>query len=267
MTYGKRVFKPFKAGINRAIDTILPPRCIGTGEIVDGQGMIAPKLWQNLDFISSPFCKTCGLPFDFEDVEEISTNPLCGTCIAEPPRFDLARSALVYNDASRQLLLRFKYGDHQHAAIPFARWMMMCAASDIKDADLIIPVPLHWQRLWQRRYNQSALLARALSRLSGLKTAYDILTRKRYTGSQKGLSKRDRRKNVRMAFYIPPHKKQWLKGKNIILIDDVMTSGATLDECTKVLKRAGAANVTCLTLARVMPSISYTSEDIEKLDF
>ena len=264
MTYRKRVFKPFQHGIWRAIDTVSPPRCIGTGEIVDAQGTISPKLWQDLSFISAPYCHTCGVPFEFSDSEDVHSETICGTCLAEPPRYDMTRSALIYNDASRRLLLRFKYGDHQHASIPFARWIMMVGKEYILESDLIVPVPLHWQRLWQRRFNQSALIANALSKISGIDARADILGRKRYTGPQKGLSKKERQKNVRMAFKINPDKKPHVKGRKIILIDDVMTSGATLNECAKVLKAAGATKVTCLTLARVLKQ-SHFSEISDNL--
>lgn len=256
----KSIFIPF----GYALNTILPPRCIGTGEIVDHQGMIAPALWQELDFIAPPYCATCGLPFDFEDSLEDTT--ICGDCLSDPPRFDTARAPLRYNDASRRLLLRFKYGDQQHAAVTFARWLHLAGLDHLKTADFILPVPLHWRRLWQRRFNQSALLAKALSRESGVPYLANTMTRRRFTGPQKGLNRRSRQKNVRMAFTVTPAAKTNIKGKHLVLIDDVMTSGATVNECAKLLKREGAARITVLTVARVLREDYTAPQDIDLLE-
>lgn len=260
---GKRPFiKSILTPLGYALDMILPPRCIGTGEIVDKQGMIAPALWQDLDFIAPPYCSQCGSPFDFEDSFEDTT--LCGDCLTKPPVFDTARSALRYNDASRRLLLRFKYSDQQHAAVTFARWLHHAGLTELQSADYILPVPLHWRRFWQRRFNQSALLALALSRLTDIAVLPDILLRKRFTGPQKGLSRRARQKNVRMAFTVDPAKAWKIKDKHLILIDDVLTSGATANECAKLLKRKGAARVTVLTVARVLRK-DYEATDQQDL--
>lgn len=238
----------------RAIDILLPPRCIGTGDIVSNQGMVSPGLWAELDFISAPYCKICGLSFEIE--EELNENAQCAACIEQPPKYDTARTALIYNDASRSLLLSFKYGDQQHAAVTFATWMKNAAPDILNSADAIMPVPLHWRRLWQRRFNQSALLALALGRLTQRPVIHG-LQRKRFTSTQKGLSRKERLKNVRMAFQIRPHVLQTIQGKHIVLVDDVMTSGATVNECAKVLKRHGAQKVSVLSVARVMRNTEF----------
>lgn len=235
--------------LGRVVDTLLPPRCIGTGEIVSAQGMISPDLWAALNFIGAPFCTCCGKPFELND--ELSDDALCAPCIETPPRFDRARSVMTYNDASRKLLLRFKYGDQQHAAITFAGWIKNCDIDHIATIDFIVPVPLHWRRLWQRRFNQSALLANALSKQIK-KPVIHALARRRFTSTQKGLSRRERLKNVRMAFICSDKYKDKIKGRNIALIDDVLTSGATVSECAKLLKRNGAKSVSVYTIARVM---------------
>lgn len=226
---------------------------------MQAQGMISAPIWAQLDFISAPYCTCCGLPFAFPIGEDIDTpahdnssGTVCMECLTHPPKFDALRSALIYNDASRRLLLGFKYGDKQHAAIPFARWMQLAGNDLILKSDYIVPIPLHWQRLWSRRFNQSFLLAKALHHLTKRPLLYNALQRKRFTGPQKGLSRRDRQKNVRMAFHVNPKYTQQIKGKNILLIDDVMTSGATLNECARLLKYRGAANVYGLTVARVL---------------
>ena len=242
-----------------AVDTVLPPRCFVTGEIVSQQGMVSPEFWQKLEFIHKPFCKTCGLPFEFDDMDDDS---LCGACLQETPKFNTARAALVYNDAARDMLLRFKYGDKLHAAVTFANWLQQSAPDVILNSDLIVPVPLHWRRMLFRRYNQSALLAHALSKTSDRPVCH-ALKRRRFTGPQKGLNRKERIKNVRMSFAINPKNVDSVKDKNVILIDDVMTSGATINECAKVLKRYGANNVQALSVARVIKDKEYQpAEDV-----
>lgn len=231
----------------RALDLLLPPRCIGSGRIVDAPGMIDAAFWRELAFVSAPACDCCGLPFSFG----VAEGSLCGACIDTPPDFDRARAAVIYNDASRQLILDFKYGDKTHAVKSFLPWMMRAGATMLPQTDVIVPVPLHARRLWQRRYNQSALLAQTLARAANKTCLPDGLSRKRHTIPQKGLSRSERHSNVRGAFAVTPRHAEKIKGKNIMVIDDVFTSGATLNECARVLKRADAANVFVLTLARV----------------
>lgn len=233
--------------LQQALDLLLPPRCIATGEIVDRQGMISPKFWSELVFIDDPMCAVCGLPFALP----MAAGGLCANCLDREPRFDKARSCVVYNDASRKMILNFKYGDHLHSVHTFMPWLERAGAALIAESDIIIPVPLHPRRLWARRFNQSALLAQALARRSGRSYAPDTLVRQRCTPPQKGLNRKERNDNVRDAFAIPPRLAATLAGKNILLIDDVFTSGATLDACTRELKSAGAAAVFVLTLARV----------------
>ncbi len=247
------------------IDVLLPPRCIGTGEIVSAQGMVSQDLWSDLDFIAAPYCRICGQPFELAD--ELSDDAECASCIADPPKFDTARSALTYNDASRKLLLGFKYGDQQHAAVTFATWIKNTAPDIFASADFIVPVPLHWRRHWQRRFNQSALIGSALAKLTNL-TVRHALTRRRFTSTQKGLSRKDRLKNVRMAFVVNPALIEKIKNKHIVLIDDVMTSGATVNECAKVLKRAGAKKVSVFTVARVLRNTEYypDTDDFDPID-
>lgn len=229
--------------LEKAIDMLLPPRCIATGEIVDQQGMISPAFWQELQFIEDPFCITCGIPFSFKTTGET----LCVACMDMEPEFDQARAAVTYNDASRKLVLAFKYGDRLHAVHTFTPWMIRAGQELIDASDMVIPVPLHLHRLRARRFNQSALLAQEIAKRSGKAYTPDALLRSRHTVPQKGLSAKDRRKNVQGAFEV----KKDLKDRSILLIDDVFTSGATLNECARVLKKAGAACVNVLTIARV----------------
>lgn len=230
-----------------AVDVLLPPRCLATGEIVDAPGMLSPKVWPQLQFIEAPFCKTCGMPFSFE----IANDALCAACMDREPVFEASRSAVMYNDASRKMILAFKYGDRLHAVKTFAPWMMRAGQSLINQADFIIPVPLHNRRLRERRFNQSALLAQEIARKSGKAYIPDLLQRTRHTIPQQGLNYKERGKNVHGAFEVNENHLHAVKGRVILLIDDVYTSGATLNECARVMKQAKAAIVNVLTIARV----------------
>jgi ComF family protein len=230
-----------------AIDTLLPPRCVATGEIVDAQGMVSPAFWSQLQFIEDPFCKTCGIPFSFE----ISNDSLCAACMEREASFDRSRSAVTYNDASRKLVLAFKYGDRLHTVHTFVPWMIRAGQELLDRADVIIPVPLHRRRLRERRFNQSALLAQEIAKAIGQNYIPDALLRIRHTLPQKGLKAKERDKNVRGAFVVNDSHHSHLRDKNILLIDDVFTTGSTLNECARVLKAAKAASVSVLTIARV----------------
>lgn len=230
------------------IDTILPPRCVVSGQIVDRQGMIAPDIWAKLDFIRKPQCHTCGFPFDFDVVE----GALCASCLDYPKSFDSARAALKYDDASRDLILGFKHADKTHAALAFTPWLKMAGQEMLEEADALIPVPLHPWRLIRRRYNQAAIMAQYLARETNAPVLVDALRRVRPTPPQGHMDAKERYRNVRKAFAVEPKRLPDVKGKTLILMDDVYTTGATVNECTKVLKKAGASKVHILTLARVV---------------
>lgn len=234
---------PLKSALKTVLNTLLPPRCPGSGEIVDAPGMISPGFWKELSFISAPHCETCGLPFGFD----IAQGALCAACLETEPAFDKARAAVTYNDASRQLVLGFKYGDRLHAVTAFTPWLLRAGGDLVAQSDAILPVPLHRTRLWQRRFNQSALLARALAKRAGKPCLPDTLRRVKATVPQKGLSRKERAENVKNAFGVEGD----LRGKTLLLVDDVYTSGATLNACAKALKKAGAEKVFVLTIARV----------------
>jgi len=241
-------FKPFQDMLMQAVDTVLPPRCVVTGETVDQQGMLSPQAWNTLEFITDPVCAQCGFPFDFE-VEEGS---LCASCLDRPPPFDLARSALKYNDTSRDLVLGFKHGDQTHIARAFVLWLEKAGARILEEADILIPVPLHRWRLLSRRYNQSAIMACALSKAVNIPVEYHALRRTRATPVQGHLKAAERHKNVKRAFALCPDREKIIHGKTVVLIDDVFTTGATVKECTKTLLKSGAAKVHVLTLTRVV---------------
>ncbi len=234
----------------RALDIVLPPRCVVSGAIVDGAGRLSPEAWQGLHFIAAPHCARCGLPFEFS-VEE-GDETLCVSCLEKPPAYDTARAALVYNDASRALILRFKHADHIHAASVFVPWLKTAAGTILPDADFLIPVPLHPRRLLKRRYNQACLLAQALTAETGVPCLPDALMRCRATPPQGHKDYKERHKNVRRAFVVRPSWCEKLKGKRVVLLDDVYTTGATVEECARVLRIAGVEAVHVLAVARVV---------------
>lgn len=238
----------------KMIDTVLPPRCPFTGEIVDSQGKVSAEAWKNLSFITDPLCHACGFPFEFA-VLSGSIENLCAGCLADRPEFSSARAALVYNDASRDFILGFKHGDQTHGVTAMVPWLRNAGAALFAKADLIVPVPLHRWRLLRRRYNQAALIGKAVAKDAGLRVVTDGLIRTRATPTQGHLNARERRKNVSRAFTVPANRIEKIKGQRVILIDDVYTTGATVRESTKALLRAGAADVCVLTLARVVKSV------------
>jgi ComF family protein len=227
------------AALRVALDAVLPPRCIACGEIVGDAGVLCAACWPGITFIASPFCERCGLPFPHEG------KGLCASCAAASPQYDRARAVFRYDDASRQLVVGFKHADRTHTAPAYGAWMRRAGAELLEDADLLVPVPLHWTRLFRRKYNQAALLAYAIDRK---RVAPDLLIRRRATPSQGHLGRSARARNVAGAFRVRPDAK--IEGMRIVLIDDVMTTGATLGECARVLRRAGAARIDVLTLAR-----------------
>ena len=238
----------FAAWSGRAlVDAVLPPRCLACRSAVEAQGSLCIDCWSGLDFIAGPVCAACGLPFAFE----IGPGAVCAACAARPPKFDRARAALVYGEKSRDLILGLKHGDRTEVAPALARWLARAGAQLIAEADLVAPVPLHRFRLLARRHNQAALIAAALPGARG-KLAPDLLIRRRRTPSQGGLSARERRRNVAGAFAVRPAWRPKLAGKRVLLVDDVHTTGATLEACARVLRRAGAAGVDALTVARVV---------------
>ena len=222
-----------------ALDAVLPPRCISCGEVVGEAGVLCSACWRDIAFIAPPFCERCGLPFPHEGTG------ICAACAAAPPHYERARAVFRYDSASRNLVIAFKHADKTHTAPAYGAWMRRAGASLLEEADLLVPVPLHWTRLFRRRYNQAALLAYAIDRT---KVAPDLLVRRRRTPSQGHLGRSARSRNVAGAFAL--RSGVVVEGKRIVIIDDVMTTGATVGECARLLRRAGAARVDVLTLAR-----------------
>jgi ComF family protein len=233
--------------IGRAVvDGVLPPRCLSCGETVADPDALCARCWRGMTFFAPPWCAACGVPFP----HPMGEDAVCGECARERRSWDRARAVLRYDRHSRRLVLGLKHGDRTHVARAFGRWMHRAGSEILAGADLLVPVPLHWTRLFQRRYNQAALLAQAIRSAGGPPVAADWLVRRRRTPMQGHLGAAARERNVRSAFAMRPGRS--LAGRRVVVIDDVLTTGATVDECARVLKRAGAASVGVLTLARAL---------------
>ncbi|MDP6344852.1 MAG: ComF family protein, partial [Alphaproteobacteria bacterium] len=221
------------------LDTLLPPHCLRCDAMVDGQGNLCAACWREIDFLGPPQCGLCGFPFAHDEGAEA----ICAACSRRTPDFDRARAVFAYSDGSRQLLLRLKHADRLDGVPAFAHWLARAGDGLLAEGAVLAPVPLHRWRLARRRYNQAALLTRSLSRLTGLAHRPDLLRRVRATASQGGLSPGRRARNVAGAFAVRPKDGGWLAGRQVVLIDDVFTTGATVSACARTLKRAGAAGV------------------------
>lgn len=228
---------------------MLPPRCPACGVIVDGDGRFCAGCWSGLGFLGPPRCDQCGDPFSHDR----GPGALCGLCLAEPPPWRHARAALRYDGAARAALLRFKLADREHLAAMMVPHMLRAGAGLLAPGVVLVPVPLHRWRLWRRGFNQAALLARGLARASGAALAVDALERVRATRPSVGLGVAARAKNVRGAFRV--RDKALIAGRPVVLVDDVLTSGATASACARTLLRGGAATVDVLTFARVLREV------------
>lgn len=229
-----------------ALDFALPPRCAGCGAIVSDVHSFCADCWRGIEFLGHSGCSTCGLPL------EATEQTTCAACLAQPPRIARTRAAVAYDDLSRGLAIRLKYGRKIAIARTMARFMAPLVAEE--GDRILVPVPLHRWRLWSRGFNQSALVAQELSRRLGIATDPLALRRIRRTPPLKGMSRTQRRKTVSGAFRV--RDKTAIAGKTIILVDDVLTTGSTAEACARTLKRAGAARVELVSWARVVkPSL------------
>lgn len=236
------------AALRLALDVALPPLCPSCREpLGDGVGLCA-SCWSKLSLIEPPYCARLGIPFAYDPGPGL----LSMEAIAAPPAYDRARAAVRYDDIARALVLAFKFGDRLDLAPMMGRWMARAGRELLADADALLPVPLHWRRLWARRFNQAAALAGAISGISAVPVLHGGIKRVRATPQQVGLSKTERADNVQGAFRVPAEEKALIAGKRLVLIDDVLTSGATVDTCARALLRAGCAHVDVLVFARVV---------------
>lgn len=244
------LFQPVRTAARLALDFALPPLCPGCRAPTADQGGLCGTCWSKLSFITRPYCERLGVPFVYDPGPGI----LSMQAIADPPAYRRARAAVRYGDVARDLVHAFKYGDRLDLAPTLGRWMANAGRDFLDGAEALVPVPLHWRRLWTRRFNQSAALARVVGDAWKLPVLTGALERIRATSQQVGLSRPERARNVQGAFRTPRAAKATIHGRHLVLIDDVLTSGATTDACARALLRAGAANVDVLVFARVVES-------------
>jgi ComF family protein len=231
------------------LDLLLPSQCICCDALVETQGQLCATCFGQTNFVTEPYCTRCGVPFATAALSDAAGN--CPACADAPPVFRRARAALRYDPQGRQLILPLKHADRPELATVLAPHMARAGAELLRDADLLVPVPLHRLRLFQRKYNQAALLATAIARVTGIPGLPDALVRHRPTASLDGKSAADRALEVRDAFAIRPTRSAALAGRAVVLVDDVMTSGATANACAATLLGAGARSVDVLVAARV----------------
>jgi ComF family protein len=227
-----------------AIRLVYPDQCVSCGALVEGAHGLCPVCWADTPFVRGLACDACGQPVLGDRADGVA---ICDDCLEMPRPWDKGRAALLYEGAARRMILRLKHGDRTDLARPAARWLAEAGRDILVPETLLIPVPVHWTRLFARRYNQAAELARALSSLSGLDLAHDALIRNRKTPAQDGLGIDSRFANTEHAI----RATRPLTGRAVVLIDDVMTSGATLTAASQACLAAGATRVSVLVLARV----------------
>lgn len=245
--HARRVVDAARAFCRAALDVALPRLCAACREPVEGSGL-CPACWSKLSFITRPYCERLGIPFQYDPGPGV----LSMQAIADPPAYNRARAAVRFDEISRALVHALKYGDRLDLAPMMGRWIGHAGREILAEADALVPVPLHWRRQWARRFNQSAMLAASVSAETGVPVvAAGALKRVKATVQQVGLSRTERASNIQGAFKVPASGKAAVAGRRLVLIDDVLTSGATVDGCARALNRAGAANVDVLVFARV----------------
>lgn len=228
---------------------LFPPVCPGCRRQVAQAGGLCGSCWPKLRFLERPWCAVMGTPFQYD----MGDGFLSAEAIADPPPFGRARAAVAYTGVARRMVQSLKYGDRTDLAPWMARWMLRAGAELVADADVVVPVPLHWRRFFARRFNQSAELARSIATLSGKPFEPSAIRRVKLTRQQVGLGVAERRDNVRAAFRVAEERDIAVRGRRVLLVDDVYTTGATVASATKALKKGGAAAVDVLTFARVLP--------------
>jgi len=237
-----------RAGIDAAIGVVYPPSCIACHAAVGEAQALCAKCWAGIGFIERPYCERLGTPF----AVDLGEGLLSPAAIADPPVFERARAVCRFDGTARELVHKLKYGDRLELALTLGRMMTQAGRELLSDADILVPVPLHRTRLWTRRFNQAAALARIVSRLSGTPLDPTVLARVKRTRQQIGLTQAQRADNLQGAFKVPAGARPGVEGRRVLLVDDVLTTGATVNAAARALLRAGAVRVDVLTFARVV---------------
>lgn len=237
--------------LQSAIHFLYPPQCLSCGVETSADFALCGKCWREAPFITGLICDACGLPLPGEYSNASEDIAHCDACIMAPRPWAKGRAAFLYEGMARRLVLALKHGDRQELVRPMARWMVQSGRQLCQSDTLIAPVPLHSRRLFSRRFNQSALLANQISQALGLDFCPDLLTRNRATMLQEGMTLKQRFENQKAAFQVTKKWHAQIQSRSVLLIDDVMTSGATLSGCAEVCLAAGAEEVNVLVLARV----------------
>lgn len=235
-------------GLQAVLQMIYPPQCIGCGAMVTTDFGLCGPCWRDTPFITGLVCDTCGISLPGED----PGHPVhCDDCLAIARPWSRGRAVMLYRDRGRDLILKLKHGDRLDLGRPAGAWLHRAARPLLKPGMVVAPVPLHWRRFLRRRYNQSALLSGALARAAGLDHCPDLLIRSRHTPSQDGRGVQARFDNLNEAIRVHPRRADRIRGREVLLVDDVMTSGATLAVAAEACLAAGAADVAVQVLARV----------------
>lgn len=235
------------AAWHAALDATLPPLCPACATPVADAGGLCGPCWSGLSFVTPPLCERLGTPFPHAFSPSVSAR-----AVTHPPAFSRARGAVRYDAVAQTLVHALKYGDRLDLAPMMGRFMATAGRTLLAEADALVPVPLHWRRLWTRRFNQAALLATVMADSSGIPRCDEVLRRVRATPQQVGMTREERAANVQAAFRVPDRHRHAVRGRRLVLVDDVMTTGATADTCARTLLRAGAARVDVIVFALVV---------------
>jgi ComF family protein len=237
-----------RSAIGEAVDALTPPLCVLCQTPTGAGASLCPACWQGLSHIDEPVCDALGTPFAFDE----GAGALSPAAIADPPPWRRARAAVAFDESAKRLVHKLKYYDTQEAGLLMARLMTGAGRALLAEADVVVPVPLHRWRLWQRRFNQAAVLAFELARHAGKPCKPEALVRVKQTRQQVGLDAEERQRNVHSAFAVPLDCLAIVDGKSVLVIDDVRTTGATAKAATVALLKAGAAQVDVMTFALVL---------------
>lgn len=238
----------FRSGLRGLIGIVYPPTCIACQAATGEAQALCPACWRGIGFIERPYCERLGTPFPVD----LGAGLLSPAAIADPPVFARARAVCRFDGTARELVHRLKYGDRVELSLTLGRMMAQAGRELTADADLVLPIPLHRARLWRRRFNQAGALARVVSRETGVPLATTVLIRIRRTQQQVGLTRPQRAANLQGAFQVPAAARGRIEGRRVLLVDDVLTTGATVNAASRTLQRAGASAVDVLTFARVV---------------